>query len=142
MGKLTRSHLFRQVLRRLLPYTSWEASARALLWREPDEPLPDFSQSPAALLEFTSPPSTYFDAFPLHFLTTASLHTMARLNPTASWDVRRFRPNIVITTADNVEGLLEATWLGRTLRLGELIVQCELPTVRCVMNIQSQADLP
>ena len=67
---------------------------------------------------------------------------MVRLNPTASWDVRRFRPNIVITTADNVKGHLEATWPGRTLRLGELIVQCELPTARCVMTIQSQADLP
>jgi uncharacterized protein len=142
MGQLTRSHLFRRVLRRLLPYTSWEASARTMLGREPDEPLPDFSKFPAALFEFTSPPGTYFDAFPLHFLTTASLHTMVRLNPAASWDVRRFCPNIVITTADNVEGLLEATWPGRTLRLGELIVQCELPTARCAMTIQSQANPP
>jgi uncharacterized protein YcbX len=142
MGQLTRSHLFRRVLRRLLPYTSWEASVRALLGREPDEPMPDFSQVPAALFEFTSPPGTYFDAFPLHFLTTASLHTMARLNPAASWDVRRFRPNIVMTTADNVEGMPEASWLGRALRLGELIVQCELLTARCAMTMQSQADLP
>jgi hypothetical protein len=46
MGQLSRCRLFRRVLRRLLPYTSWEASARALLGREPDEPLPDFSRFP------------------------------------------------------------------------------------------------
>lgn len=142
MGQLSRSRLFRRVLRRLLPYTSWEASARALLGREPDEPLPDFSQFPAALFEFTSPPGTYFDAYPLHLITTASLRTMARLKPDARWDVRRFRPNLVIATAAGVEGLVEATWHGRTLRLGELVVHCELPTVRCAMTIQAQADLP
>jgi uncharacterized protein YcbX len=31
---------------------------------------------------------------------------------------------------------------SRALRLGELIVQCELPTVHCAMTMQSQADLP
>ena len=77
-----------------------EAQARlpALLGREPDEPLPDFSQFPAALFEFTLPPGTYFDAFPLHLLTVASLRSMAHLNPAASWDGRHFRPNILIAT--------------------------------------------
>jgi uncharacterized protein len=65
--------------------------------------------------EFTSPLGTCFDTFPPHLLTTASLHTMTRLNPTATWDVRRFLPNIVISTADDVEGLAEAAWQGRTL---------------------------
>jgi uncharacterized protein YcbX len=126
----------------MLPYTSWDASARALLGREPDEPLPEFSLFPSELFEFTSPPGTYFDAFPLHLLTTASLRTMASLNPTASWDVRRFRPNILIATDASTEGLAEAEWHGRTLRLGELVVECELPTARCGMTMQAQGDLP
>ncbi len=142
MGQLSRSRLFRRVLHRLLPYTSWEASARALLGREPDEPLPDFSRFPARLFEFTSPPGTYFDAFPLQLLTTASLRTLARFNPAATWDVRRFRPNVVIATVEDVAGLVEATWHSRTLRLGEVLVQCELPTARCAMTMQAQADLP
>jgi uncharacterized protein YcbX len=142
MGQLSRSRLFRRMLRRLLPYTSWEASARTLLSREPDEPLPDFSMFPAALFEFTSLPGTYFDAFPIHLLTTASLRAMTRLNPAATWDVRRFRPNVLIETNDDMEGLVEQGWCRRTLRLGELVVQCEMPTARCGMTIQAQAGLP
>jgi uncharacterized protein YcbX len=142
MGQLSRSRLFRKVLRRILPYTSWEASARALLGREPDEPLPDFALFPSALFEFTSPPGTYFDAFPLHLLTTASLSAMTRLNPAAAWDVRRFRPNLLITTDNGLEGLVEMGWPGRTLRMGELTVQCEMLTARCRMTMQAQADLP
>jgi uncharacterized protein YcbX len=141
-GQLSRSRLFRRVLRRLLPCTSWEASARALLGREPDEPLPDFSRFPSMLFEFTSPPGTYFDAYPLHLLTTASLGAMARLNPAATWDVRRFRPNLVIATDDRMVGPVEAAWHGRTLRLGELVVRCEMSTARCAMTVQAQADLP
>ena len=142
MGQLSRSRLFRRALRRLLPYTAWEASARALLNRELDEPLPDFSLFPSALFEFTSPPGTYFDAYPLHLLTTASLRAMAQLHPAATWDVRRFRPNILIATDVSLEGTLEAAWHGRTLQLGALVVRCELPTARCGMTIQAQADLP
>jgi uncharacterized protein YcbX len=142
MGRLSRSRLFRRLLRRMLPYTSWDASARALLNREPDEPLPDFSMFPSELFEFTSPPGTYFDAYPLHLLTTASLLTMARLNPAAAWDVRRFRPNIVIETDAALEGPVEAEWHRRSLRLGELSVRCEMPTARCGMTIQAQAELP
>jgi uncharacterized protein len=142
MGQQSRSRLFRTVRRRILPYTSREASARALLGREPDEPRSDFSLLPAVFFEFTSPPGTSFDAFPLHLLTTASLSAMARLHPAGTWDVRRFRSNLLITTNDGVDGLVEAAWHGRTLRMGELAVQCEMPTARCTMTMQTQADLP
>jgi uncharacterized protein len=71
MGQLSRSRLFRRMMRRLLPYTSWEASARVLLGREPGGPLPDFSQFTATRFAYTSPPGTYVDAYPLHLLTTA-----------------------------------------------------------------------
>ena len=66
---------------------------------------------------------------------------MARLNPAAAWDVRRFRPNLLITTDNGLDGLVEAEWHGRTLRMGELAVQCEMPTARCWMTMQAQADL-
>jgi uncharacterized protein YcbX len=110
--------------------------------RTPDEPLPDLSMVPAELFEFATPPGTYFDAFPLHLLTTASLVTMEHLNPASAWDVRRFRPNILIETAVGVKGLVEVQWSGRTLRLGALHVQCEMPTVRCGITTQAQTDLP
>jgi hypothetical protein len=67
---------------------------------------------------------------------------MARLNPAPHWDVRRFRPNLVITTVEGVDGLVEAGWRGCSLRVCELVVRGELPTGRCAMTMQAQGDLP
>lgn len=142
VGWLSRTQLFRVFLQAVLRFPPLGRSMRETFGRTPDEPLPDLSMVPAELFEFTSPPGTYFDAFPLHLLTTASLVTMARLNPAAAWDVRRFRPNILIETVVGVEGLVEVQWGGRTLRLGALHVRCEMPTVRCGMTAHAQADLP
>ena len=142
VGRLSRTQLFRVFLQAVFRFPPLGRSMRETFGRTLDEPLPDLSRVPAELFEFTSPPGTYFDAFPLHLLTTTSLVTMARLNPTAAWDVRRFRPNVLIETAVGVEGLVEVQWGGRTLRLGALHVQCEMPTVRCGMTVHAQADLP
>jgi uncharacterized protein YcbX len=97
---------------------------------------------PPELFEFSSPPGTYFDAFPIHVLTTASLEMMKRLNPAATWDVRRFRPNFLIETDEAIKGLIESEWNGQRLRLGSVALRCEIPTTRCGMTIQMQADLP
>ena len=74
------------------------AELREMFGRVGDEPIPDLGVFPPEILEFTSPLGTYFDAFPLHLLTTASLKELARRNPAARFDVRRFRPNILIDT--------------------------------------------
>ena len=88
-----------------------------------DEPLPDLGVFPPEILEFTSPLGTYFDAFPLHLLTTASLKELARRNPAARFDVRRFRPNILIDTGDAVNGFGEAGWSGKTLTIGDVRIK-------------------
>ncbi len=142
IGLLSRSQTFRRLFQTLARHTSLEAELRRDFSREPDEPIPDLSVFPAELFEFASPPGTYFDAFPLHLLTTASLAAMARLNPGAAWDVRRFRPNLLIATADGSEGLVESTWCGRVLRIGDVQVRCELPAPRCGMTTRAQVDLP
>lgn len=84
-----------------------------------------------------------FDAHPLHLLTTASLETMARLAPASRWDVRRFRPNLVIEPlagADAHEGFPELGWLG-DLRVGRAELLVKKPCQRCVMTTHPQADL-
>ena len=118
-----------------------EAELRQIFGRTPDEPLPDLSVLPPELFEFTSPLGTYFDALPIHLLTTASLTTMAARNPGAAWDVRRFRPNFVIETTAGVAGLAEEAWCGKTIRIGELELRCEMPTPRCGMTTQPQERL-
>jgi len=142
LGKLARFAVFRRMLQRLVPYIGLEKELRADFGRLPDEALPDLSQFSGELLEFTSPLGTYFDAFSLHVMTTATLATMARHNPTATWDVRRFRPNFLIETEPGLDGLIEFEWTGRTLRVGEARIKCELPAVRCSMPTQPQEDLP
>lgn len=142
LGKLGRFAAFRRMLQRLAPYIGLEKELRADFGRLPGEALPDLSQFSGELIEFTSPPGTYFDAFSLHLMTTATLATMAGHNPEATWDVRRFRPNFLIETEPGLEGLIEFEWTGRTLRIGGAGIKCELPAVRCSMPTQQQGDLP
>lgn len=140
-GKLARFRAFRAALPALTSFGSANQQLRETFSREAGEPLPDLSTLPAELIEFTSPRGTYFDAFPIHVLTTASLDTMMRLNPSATWDVRRFRPNFLIETKAEIKGLVEPEWDGRKLRVGGVELKCEMPTVRCGMTIQAQAGL-
>lgn len=142
IGWLSRSPAVVRVLQGAMERFGLAGDLRAIFGRLPDEPLPDLSALPGELLEFTSPPGTYFDAFPLHVLTTATLATMRQAAPTASWDVRRFRPNLVIETAPEIAGQPEATWSGKTLRIGAARLRCEVSTPRCSMTMQPQADLP
>ena len=140
-GKLARFRAFRSALPVLTSFGPPNEQLRRTFSREPDEPIPDLSTLPAEILEFTSPRGTYFDAFPIHVLTTASLDEMARLNPAAKWEVRRFRPNFLIETNPDIKGLVEAEWDGRKLRIGGVEIKCEMPAVRCGMTIQAQQGL-
>lgn len=114
---------------------------RAALGREPEEPLPDLSDVPAMAWEFHTPPGTYFDLFPIQVLTTSALQLMSQFNPVADWDVRRFRPNVLVDTGPANEAM-ENEWVGRTIRIGGVVVTGELPTIRCAMPMHAQADLP
>jgi hypothetical protein len=110
--------------------------------REPGEPLPDLAQFPKEILEFTSFPGMYFDVTPIHLLTTASLLHLAKKNPAAQWDARRFRPNFVIEPANGAEGFVENGWIGKNLRIGETTLHCPGPTPRCGMTTREQKGLP
>jgi uncharacterized protein YcbX len=142
LGRFARYKTFRAALPTLTSFGNANVELRQMFSREPNEPIPDISVLPPEVLEFTSPPGTYFDAFPIHVLTSASLEAMARLNPGARWEVPRFRPNFFVETYQDIEGLIESEWNGRTLRLGSVELKCEIPTARCGMTTHPQGDLP
>jgi len=142
LSRLIGFKLVRTQLPRLLRMKNVEAQLREAFSREPGEPVPDLTTVPVEILEFTSPLGTYFDAFPIHVLTTASLAAMSKFNPDAAWDVRRFRPNFLVETEAGIDGLPEAGWGGRALRVGSMELKCEIPTVRCGMTIQAQKEFP
>ncbi|MGH7934571.1 MAG: MOSC domain-containing protein [Candidatus Binataceae bacterium] len=115
---------------------------RDIFGRTADEPIPDLSVFPPEIIKFTSPLGTYFDAFPLHLITTASLSELARRNPAANFDVRRFRPNILIETDGAVSGFADLEWSGQTITIGEVRIKLEVPCPRCVMPTLPQDELP
>ena len=83
------------------------------------------------------------DAGALHIVTTASLRWLAGEAASArkgAADVRRFRPNIVLEAEG--EELLEHTWLGKVLRIGEVQLRIRESTERCVMTTLAQEELP
>jgi uncharacterized protein YcbX len=141
-GMMGRFSAFRAILPALTSFGSMNRDLRRTFSREADEPIPNIATLPAEILEFTSPLGTYFDAFPVHVLTTASLKVMSQRNPTAQWDTRRFRPNFLIRTDDGIEGLIESGWAGQRLRIGSVELKCEIPTMRCGMTMHAQGDLP
>jgi hypothetical protein len=96
---------------------------------------------PQELFEYTSPLGTYFDAFPIHLLTTAWLDELARRTPGAQFDRRRFRPNFLIEPENGRRGFVELDW-GKRVRVGEAMLELTVPCARCVMTTLPQQDLP
>jgi len=115
---------------------------RKLLARDEHEPLPRFAGFPQELLQYACPPGTYFDAFPVHIVTTASLATLQRFSPGSDADVRRFRPNLVIETEPDVDGFPETSWCGDSLRIGSLELDIHVPAFRCGIPTWPQEGLP
>ena len=121
-----------------------EKEIRALLGQEPDEPMADLSTVPRDVLkeitDFTSPRGTYFDAFPVHVISTAALASLSGHSPGSQFHVARFRPNVLIET--DGDGQPEFGWCGRSIRIGGVELACETPTVRCVMTSRATVSLP
>lgn len=119
-----------------------EKELRAMFGRAPDEPLPDLSVFPPELIEFESPPGTYFDAFPLLLMTETTLRTIQEKAPESRFDVRRFRPNLLIADSGSSEPFPENAWCGRRLKIGEAILEITVECPRCVMTTHGFEDLP
>jgi uncharacterized protein YcbX len=93
--------------------------------------------------EYELPPGTFFDAAPVHLLTTATLDRLTELYPEGRFDARRFRPNLVVATGTGATGFVEDAWIGRTLAIGDRVrLAITRPCSRCVMTTLPQGDLP
>jgi uncharacterized protein YcbX len=107
------------------------------------EPLPDFSMFPvrklAELARYATPVGALYDAYPIHLLTRASLRALAERSPGSQFDVRRFRPNVLLD--GGVEELAEFGWCGGQLRAPDVAFDAEIPTVRCSIPTRQQGDL-
>ena len=114
---------------------------RTVMGRLPGESLPDFSDMPE-LLEFESPPGTYFDAFPILLLSQQSLQTLNALYEESIFDVRRFRPNVLLDFTNSDMPFPEQDLIGKSVTIGDAVLDVVAPCPRCSMTTHAFADLP
>ena len=81
---------------------------------------------------------SHFDDGPVSLVARASVEAVAaeRGEPV---ETARFRPNLVL---DGVGAFADEEWVGRTLRVGTVVLAVELASPRCVMVDSETADLP
>ena len=89
------------------------------------------------------PAGTFFDLAVIHLLTTATIDRLRELYPQGRFEVRRFRPNMVVEPASDEKEFVENGWIGRTIAIGdEVRMKITEPCPRCVMTTLPQGDLP
>ncbi len=89
------------------------------------------------------PSGAFFDGAAIHLLTTSTLGALRRAHPEGRFEVRRFRPNIVVESTPGDSDFPENTWIGRTIAIGEQVrISITGPCPRCVMTTLAQGDLP
>ena len=116
-------------------YELAEADAHGLTAENPEA----LTESALGLLA----PGTFFDTCSLHVVAEQSLARMGDSHRDGRWDLRRFRPNVVLDLdADGHGELAENEWVGRSLHVGEVTAAVLAPMPRCVMTTVEQGDLP
>ncbi|MCU1369413.1 MAG: domain containing protein [Ilumatobacteraceae bacterium] len=90
----------------------------------------------AEYYEIPAPAGTFLDLAPLHVVTTATLAGCAAARPDLDWDVRRFRPNLVLDV--DVPPFGEQAWVGQQVAIGDVVITVDSPTVRCAMPLRAQ----
>ncbi len=99
----------------------------------------DATDDASQALEWEMPRGRFVDAFPVLILTTASLRGVAKAYPDGSWDVRRFRPNLLIELEG--EGWLEDAWEARQINAGSVQLIPRQRCARCTMVNRAQPGL-
>jgi hypothetical protein len=95
-----------------------------------------------AVTDFTLPRGTFFDGATIHLVTLATLMKLHELYPKGLFEPQRFRPNIVVNTTEGTKGFVEQSWIGKTLKIGDIQLGITGACGRCVMTTLAQLDLP
>jgi uncharacterized protein YcbX len=90
----------------------------------------------AELFDIPAPEGTFLDIAAVHVVTTATLQACADARPDVDWDVRRFRPNLVLD--GHGPAFHEQDWIGHEIRVGPVVLRVDGPMVRCAMPLRAQ----
>jgi uncharacterized protein YcbX len=86
------------------------------------------------------PEGSFLDVFPVSVITTSALDHLGELQPESTFDVRRFRMNVIVATA--AKGFVENSWIGAAIDVGERVrLAVPVPDPRCVMTTVAQEGL-
>ena len=86
------------------------------------------------------PADSFFDAFPMTLITTATLRRLAELASQSDFDIRRFRMNLIVETAGS--GFVENDWIGGRVGVGDAALGVAIGALRCIMTTLAQPGLP
>lgn len=91
-------------------------------------------------LALAAPAGTFFDLSVVQIITSSTLQTLSDEAPDADFDVRRYRPNVLVDSDD--PGFPENGWIASAVRLGDsCVVRVDMATMRCVMTTLPQPGL-
>lgn len=83
-----------------------------------------------------------YDLAPLHLISEQSLRMLEQLLPGSDVDVRRFRPNLVVDLAGPTsDSPPEYQLIGRTFRIGGVLLRGTRKTARCSFTTLAQSGL-
>jgi uncharacterized protein YcbX len=99
----------------------------------------EFSDDTSPMARWQSRPGSFNDGHPVHLLTTASLRAAGALHPDGEWDVRRFRPNILVDVDGDARAFPEDDWT--TVTIGDVVLEVYKRTTRCAITARAQPGL-
>lgn len=99
----------------------------------------DATDDSSQAIEWTMPKGRFVDAYPVLVMSTAGLRDGAAAHTAGAWDVRRFRPNVLIEM--DGEGWLEDGWAELSLRVGTAQLAPRRRCIRCTMVNRAQPGL-
>jgi uncharacterized protein YcbX len=88
------------------------------------------------LSRYSTPPNTFVDLAAVHLLSRTSLASLAVDGE--PYDVRRFRPNVLVDIAASESEYPESAWVGSDVRIGSATLHIVNPTIRCVVPTRPQ----
>ena len=104
------------------------------------EAFADATDDSSEVFSWAMPAGRFVDLFPILIVSTASLRAGARSHPAGSWDVRRFRPNIVVEAPG--DDWLEDGWVGAKVSIGdEAVLAPARRASRCTMVTRPQPGI-
>jgi len=90
----------------------------------------------AEVFDIPTPSGTLLDLAAVHVVASATLTACSDAYPELDWNVRRFRPNLLLDLA--IDAWEEQTWNGKEIQVGSAVLRFTMPMVRCALPLRAQ----